>query len=49
MWDAYVGFLKVHPLVSSAAQVAVLGTVGELLGCKIRGRGFIALEEAIEG
>lgn len=41
IWDAYVGFVKAHPLVSSAAQVALLGTFGELLGCKIRGRGFM--------
>ncbi len=40
LWDAYVGFLKAHPLVSSAMQVALLGTIGELLGCKVRGRGW---------
>lgn len=41
VWEAYVGFLKAHPLVSSGIQVAVLGTFGELLGCKLRGRGWM--------
>ena len=41
MWEAYVTFLKTHPLASSALQVALLGTFGELLGCKLRGRGFL--------
>ena len=41
VWEAYVGFLKAYPLASSALQVAVLGTFGELLGCKLRGRGMM--------
>lgn len=41
MIDLYVSFLKAHPLASSALQVALLGTFGELLGCRIRGRGWL--------
>ncbi len=40
IWHAYENFLKDYPLVSSAAQVAILGTFGELLGSKIRGKGW---------
>jgi hypothetical protein len=36
MWEAYVEFLKSHPLLSSALQVAVLGTLGELLALRLR-------------
>jgi hypothetical protein len=46
VWDAYVGFLKAHPLISSAVQVGLLGTFGELLGCKLRGRGFMPFTAA---
>jgi len=41
VWNAYVDFVKSNPIASSAVQVALLGTLGELLGCKIRGRGFM--------
>ena len=41
IWHAYENFLKNYPLVSSAVQVAVLGTFGELLGSKIRGKGWL--------
>jgi hypothetical protein len=40
MLDLYVAFLKDHPIASSALQVGVLGTFGELLGCRICGRGW---------
>lgn len=40
MWDAYVHFVKTNPLLSSALQVAILGTVGELLACRLRGLGW---------
>jgi hypothetical protein len=36
MWTAYIEFLKDHPLLSSALQVALLGTFGELLAMRIR-------------
>jgi len=40
IWEHYVAFVKGSPLASSAVQVAILGTFGELLGCKLRGKGF---------
>jgi len=41
LWNTYVGFVKENPIASSAVQVALLGTLGELIGCKLRGRGFM--------
>lgn len=40
MWHAYVAFVKGNPLLSSALQVALLGTFGELLACRMRGLGW---------
>lgn len=34
--DFYLHFLKTHPLLSSAVQVGILGTFGELLAGRIR-------------
>lgn len=40
MWELYIVFVKGHPLLSSAVQVALLGTFGEMLACRIRGLGW---------
>jgi len=40
IWNAYVHFVREYPLLSSAIQVAILGTFGELLGSGIRGKGW---------
>jgi len=42
----YVYFVKTYQLPSSAVQVAVLGTLGELLASKIRGRGWMPFNAA---
>jgi hypothetical protein len=36
----YFGLVKAYPLASSAIQVALLGTFGELLAGRLRGRGW---------
>jgi len=36
MIDAYVGFVKQFPLLSSALQIGILGTIGELIAVRIR-------------
>lgn len=36
MLQLYLNFLKFHPLFSSATQVAILGTLGELIAVRIR-------------
>ena len=41
IWGLYVDFVKASPLASSAVQVGALGTFGEMLGSKLRGRGFL--------
>ncbi|MBD3166964.1 hypothetical protein GF324_10220 [bacterium] len=42
MFEWYVQAVKTHPIISSAIQVAILGTIGELLAGRIRlGRWYL--------
>jgi hypothetical protein len=36
MFDFYIDFVKLHPLLSSAVQVAILGMVGELIAVRMK-------------
>lgn len=37
----YTSLVHAYPLLSAALQFAVLGTLGELLACRLRGRGWL--------
>lgn len=36
MIEAYLNFVKNYPLISSATQIGILGTIGELIAARIR-------------